>query len=289
VEISVLVLGVLFEKLRPDLAVRRWWARHGFAAPGGGHAVPGPVALAGVDARRLLLRPTTLFVGYVLWRTLVKPLPRSTYDGVNSTIGFAWAFLGLVVLVVVASIAGRDRGEEIVAATPGGERAPVSSWVVLLVGAAVLEYGIVALHRYGHEVPLSYAALMPNAWELAQPSLMLLGGGLLGLIGARLLPGWVAAPLAALVSLVWIGVLSGVFTVTTMLTPVVEWVQYHENSAVVTIEPGSFGWHNAYLLGLCGLGAVAALLTPPGRRRPLLAAGALLLAGTVVAGALALP
>jgi hypothetical protein len=289
VEVSVLVLGVLFERLRPDLAVRRWWARHGFTAPGGGVAVPVPVALAGVDARRLLLRPTILFVAYVLWRTIASPLPHGTYDGVNSTIGFAWAFLGLVVLVVVASIAGRDRGEEIVAATPGGERAPVSSWVVLLVGAAALEYGLVALHRYAHEAPVTYAALMPNAWELVQPSLMLLGGGLLGLLGARLLPGWVASPVLAVAATAWVGVLSGAFASTTMLAPVIEWVQYHEKSSLVTVEPGSFGWHNAYLLGLCGLGVVAALLTTPGRRRPLIAAGAVLAVGTVVAGALALP
>jgi hypothetical protein len=289
VEVSVLVLGVLFERLRPDLAVRRWWGRPGFAAPGGGLAVPVPVALAGVDARRLLLRPTILFVGYVLWRTLASPLPHGTYDGINSMIGFAWAFAGLVVLVVVASIAGRDRGEEIVAATPGGERAPVSSWVVLLVGAAVLEYALVALHRWGHEAPLTYAALMPNAWELAQPSLMLLGGGLLGLVAGRLLPGWVAAPLAAVAAIAWIGVLSGTFSSTTMLAPVIEWVEYHEHSSAVTFEPGSFAWHNAYLLGLCGLGAVAALLTTPGRRRPLLVVGTLIGVGTVVAGALALP
>lgn len=288
-EISVLVLGVLFEKLRPDLRVRRWWARLGFAAQGGRLAVPVPVALAGVDARRLLLRPTIAFLAYFLVTTLTKRLPAGAYDGVNSMVGYGWAFLGLLVLVVVASVAGRDRGEEIVGVTPCGQRAPVSSWVVLLIGAALLEYGVVAAHRYGHEVPAGYASLMPDAWELAQPSIMLLGGGLLGLIAARLLPAWVAGPLAAVLAVAWVGVLSGTLSTPTMLAPVTEWVQYHENSDLVTLEPGSFAWHNAYLLGLCGLGAVAALLTTPGRRGALLVVGTVVGVGTVVAGALALP
>lgn len=289
-EISVLALGVFFEKLRPDLHLRRWWSRRGWSpALGGRLAVPAPVGLAGVDARRLLLRPSTLFAAYVLWRVGSAALSKTdVYNGVNSTVGFAWAFLGLLVLVVVASIAGRDRGNELVAATPKGERTPVTSWVVLLAVVAVLEYGVAAMHRYGHDAP-AYASFLPNGWELAQAPLMLLGGGLLGLLLARLLPGWVAAPLGVVACLVWIGVLSGAFTSTTMLTPVIEWVQYHEHSSVVTIEPGSFAWHNAFLLGLCGLGVVAALLTTPGRRRFLLVAGTAVGILAVVAGALALP
>ncbi len=287
----LLILAVLLEKARLDLHVRRWWSRLAWTpALGGRLAVPAPIALAGVDVRRLLLRPTMLFVAYVLWRVISPALPQTNaYDGVNSTVGFAWGFVGLLVLVVVASLAGRDRGNELVAATPHGARAPVTSWMVLLAAVAVVEYGIVALHRYGHEAPAAYAALLPNAWELAQGPIMLLGGGLLGLVLARLVPGWVAAPLGVFACLVWVGVLSGKFESATMLTPVIEWIQYHENSPVVTVEPGNFGWHNAFLLGLCGLGVVAAMLTTPGRRRALFAVGTLFAIGTAVAGALALP
>ncbi|HUR13569.1 MAG TPA: hypothetical protein VM097_03645 [Mycobacteriales bacterium] len=286
-EISVLVLGVLFERARPDLRVRRWWARHGWTPPGTRLAVPVPVALAGVDARRLLLRPTTLFVAYVLWRLVTDRLPRGAYDGVNSTVGFAWAFVGVLAIVLVASLAGRDRGEEIVGVTPRGERAPVSSWIVLLLCAGLLEYGLAAVRRWGHSAPESYAALMPDAWELAQVPLMLIGGGLLGLIAARLVPAWVAAPLTMILGITWVGVFSANLDLA-MLAPVIDWIEYHEDGRVV-VEPGSFGWHNAYLLGLCGLGAVAALMTTPGRRRPLLLAGTAFGVGTVVAGVLALP
>jgi hypothetical protein len=289
VEISILVLGVLFERLRPDLRVRRWWSRHGWQ--GGrrtGLSVPVPVALAGLDARRLLLRPTSLFLGFVLGTYVSKPAPLSAYSGVNRTLGLAWAVLGVLVMVLVASTAGRDRREEILAATPKAERSPLTSWIVLLALGAAGAYGLAAVLRYGHAAPASYAELLPSAWDLAQVPLMLFGGGLLGLIGARLLPGWVAAPLLAVLAIAWVGVASNDVPDGTMLAPVVEWVQYHEDGRVM-VEPGSFGWHNAYLAGLCGLGVVAALLTLPGRRRVLLPAGAVLAVGTVLAGALAMP
>ena len=289
-EISVLVLGVLFERMRPDLRVRGWWSRHGWSpAFGTGVPVPTPVALAGFDARRLLLRPTTLLLAYVVFRIVLHPFPRGAYDGVNRTIGFAWAFMGVGALVLVASLAGRDRRQEIVAATPAGERAPVSSWVVLLLGAAVVEYAVAALLRYGHTAPASYAHLLPDAWQLAQVPIMLLGGGLLGLLGARLLPGWVAAPVLTVLAIAWVGVTSNNVPNGTMLAPVIEWVRYVENDTAVIIEPGSFGWHNGYLLGLCALGIVAALLTTPGRRRVLVPLGALALVATVGSAVLAVP
>jgi len=158
---------------------------------------------------------------------------------------------------------------------------------VLLGGLALVEYGVLALLRFARTEP-SYGPLLPNAWELAQGPIMLLGAGLLGVLLARLLPGWAAAALGAVAAVAWVGVLSGTFDRTTMLAPVIEWVQYREDNRVV-LEPGSFGWHNAYLLGLCGLGVVALMLTVPGRRRGLVVAGTLLVVGTAVAGALALP
>jgi hypothetical protein len=305
VELGVFLLGVLLEKARFDLKVRRWWATRFAAAPSELVGATGPVtvqtvrrepprrpvppavALAGVDARRLLLRPSTVLGAYVLFRVMSPPLPLSTYEGVNRLVGFTLAFTGLAALVLVASIGGRDRGAEIVEATPAGVRAPVLSWVVLLAGLAVLEYGFLLLLRFGRETPV-YRDLLPNGWELTQGPIMLLGGGLLGLLAARLLPVWAAAPVGVVVATAWVGIVSGTFDSTSMLGPVVEWIQYREDG-LVRVEPGSFAWHNAYLLGLCGLGLVATLLTVPGRRRALLVAGAVIAVATAVAGALALP
>lgn len=287
-EISVFALGVLFEKLRPDLAVRRLWARLGLR-PLVGVRLPVPLALAGVDLRRLLLRASTLFGAYVLFRLVSDELPKdNVYDGVNQLVGLSLGFFGVAVMLVVASIGGRDRGSEIVAALPAGSRSRTTSWLVLLVGMAVIEYALLAAFRFGRAEP-SYGAVLPDAWELAQGPLMLVGGGLLGLLLARLMPAWVAAPVALVGSLLWVGILSGTFERTTMLTPVVEWVRYNEDASVVVFEPGSFAWHNAFLLGLCGLAFVASLLTGEGRRRALLVTGAVLAAATAVAGSLALP
>jgi hypothetical protein len=288
VEIAALVLGIILEKLRPDLWVRRRWAALGLPRPGGRLAVPLPVALAGVDARRLLVRPSTVLGLYVLYRVFAGPLPLgNAYDGVNRYVGLSAAAFGLLVLAVAASIGGRDRGVEVVEATPAAPRRRLLSWLVLLGGLAVVEYAALALLRYTRDETW-YVRLMPDAWDLTQGPIMIVGAGLLGVLLARLLPAWVAAPIGVVLGIAWVGVLSSSYSRTTMLAPVVEWIQYHEDGRTA-VEPGSFAWHNAYLLGLCGLGVVALMLTVPGRRRGLVLAGIALTAGTVVAGVLALP
>jgi hypothetical protein len=288
VEIAALVLGILLERLRPDLWVRRRWAALGLPRPGGRLAVPVPVALAGFDARRLLVRPSTLLGLYVLYRVLAPAPPLgSAYDGVNRLVGLNVAVLGLFVLAVAGSIGGRDRGVEIVEAAPAAPRGRLMSWLVLLGGLAAVEYVALLANRFGHDEPW-YGGLMPDAWQLTQGPIMLIGAGLLGVLLARLMPAWVAAPVGVVLTIAWVGIMSDTIPGATMLAPLVEWIQYREDNRVV-IEPGSLGWHNAYLLGVCGLGVVALMLTAPGRRRGLLLAGIALTAGTVVAGVLALP
>ena len=291
-EIAAFVLGVLFEKARPDLKLRRWWSRRAPRLPlplgTGIRRVPVPVALAGLDVRRLLLRPSAVLAAYVLYRVYGPALPiGDAYEGVNRLTGTSIAGVGLVVLVLVAAIGGRDRGVELVEATPADRRSPILSWLVLLGAMAALEYGLLALLRFGRAESPVYGDLLPDAWQLAQGPIMLIGGGLLGLLAARLMPAWVAAPLTVVLAVAWVGTFSSSFGLT-MLAPVIEWIQYREDERVL-LEPGSFAWHNAYLLGLCALGVVALLLTVPGRRRTLLAAGSVLAVGTAVAGALALP
>lgn len=201
--------------------------------------------------------------------------------------GFGWAFVGVVVLAVVAATSGRDRGQELLDALPRGGRSRALSWSVLLIGAALVEYAVLLVLRYGPASP-PYVALLPNAWELAQGPLMLVGGGLLGLLGARFMPSWVATPVCVVLSVVWVGTFAGPVTSTRMVTPMYEWIQYRED-ALIIVEPGSFAWHNAYLLGLCGLGLLTALLREPGPRRGLLVSAVGILAATAVAGAMALP
>lgn len=286
-EVLGLVLLVLVERFRPDLFVRRAVAGLPVPRPALPVRVPVPVALAGIDLRRLSLRVATVLAAYVLWRVYSPALPADPYEGVNGLVGFYLAFVGLVVLAVVAATSGRDRGQELLTALPAGPRARVLGWALLLGLAALLEYVLLAAVRFGREEP-AYAALLPNAWELAQGPLMLLGGGLLGLLLARLVPGWVAAPVGVVLGVFWVVVLSLGTSAALMLAPVTEWVQFREDGRVL-LHPGDFGWHNAYLAGLCALGLIAALLREAGRRRGLLVGGAVALLATAAAGALALP
>lgn len=285
----LLIVGILLaERMRPDLYVRRWARfvpRPAFALA---RAVPVPVALAGFDVRRLVPRLLTLLVALVVWRFLSAGRPADAYSGVNESIGFYWALMGLVVLVLVATVGGRDRELEALKALPGEARSRVHGIVLTLALAALTVY-LLAVLRLMQVRGGAYDALLPNAWELAQPAIMVLGGGLLGLLVARLLPAWAAVPVATVAAIVWTGAL-GETRDWVMLAPVVEWVQYDDsNKMAAVLQPGSFAWHNAFLLGLCGLGLVAALLREPGRRLGLVLVGAALTAGTVAAAVLALP
>lgn len=286
-EILAVIALVLVERARQDLHLRRWWSRLPLPRPASALAVPVPIALAGLDVRRWAVRLTVVLTAVWLYLLFARSFDADPYEGVNSLVGFYLAFFGLGVLAIVAATAGRDRDAELEAALPSGPRSRVLGWAALLALLAILEWGLLLASRYFLDAP-AYSALLPGPWELAQGPLMLLGGGLLGLLLARLVPGWIAAPIGVVLGIAWVVVLARDGASTTMLAPLVEWVEFREDGLVV-LEPGSLAWHNVYLLGLCGLGLVAALLREAGRRRGLIASGAVVLAGTIAAGALALP
>lgn len=287
-EILAIIGLVLVERARLDLHLRRWWARLPVHWPTLPARVPVPVALAGFDARRTALRLTMVGLVYVLWRVYAGA-GSSAYNEVNVLVGRPFLFVGVVLIAALGVAGGRDRSNELIDAMPAGPRPRVLGWAVALGLAAVLSYAVVLAGRWQRE-GTPYDALLPDAWELAQVPAMILGGGLLGLLAARLVPAWLAAPGAVVLAVTWVGTLSSSPSLgLQMLAVLPDWVTYREDDDLIVFEAGSFGWHNAFLFGLCGLGLVAALLHEPGRRRGLLAAGAALLAGTVAAGALALP
>lgn len=286
-EILVLVALLAGEWRRPDLAVRRWWIRvipqptMGFVG-----RVPAPAALAGFDLRRLAPRLITVLAALVLWRALSANRPANAYDGVNQNIGFYWAMLGLLVLALSATVGGRDREHEVLASLPVSPRVRLRGFTVTLLIAALAVYVLVTVQRMNLRGG-TYDALLPGPWELAQPSLMLLGGGLFGLLIARLLPVWAAVPVAVVTAVMWTGVLTGSEN-WAMLAPLIEWVQYNEDNPQSTaLVSGSLAWHNAYLSGLCLLGVIAAQLREPGPRRGLLVAGVATAAATATAAVLA--
>lgn len=285
-EVLAVIAIVLIERARFDLHLRRWWSRRGVPSLALPVRVPVPVALAGLDARRGVMRVSSIGIAYVLYRSYWPSSSKNAYETVNLLIGQPFAFLGLALMAVLAVTAGRDRGEEILQALPSGARRRIGGYALLPTLAALASYVIVLvglLRRDG-----LYFGRLPGVWDLAQVPALILGGGLLGVLAARLLPMWVAAPAAVISSVAWVVVLSRDEWNTQMLTVVIEWVQFRNDDRVY-FEPGSFGWHNAFLFGLCALGLVAALLREPGRRRGLIATGAVLIAGTAAAGLLAMP
>lgn len=284
-ELLLVLAVVLVERARLDLPLRRAWARLDAPRPSLAVAVPRPVALAGLQVRTTALRLSTLGLAYVLWRVYWPPSD-DAYSAVNVLMGQPFMFLGLAVLALVAVSGGRDRGDELMAALPGGGRVHVAGWACTLAVAAAAAYAVVLVglaRRAG-----TYPGLLPHAWDVAQVPALVLGGGLLGLLAARLLPGLVAAPVAVIAAVAWVVLLSKDSWGLQMVTVLVEWVPYREDGAVGLL-PGSVAWHNAFLFGLCALGLVSALLVEAGRRRPLLVAGGLLVPATALAGALALP
>ena len=290
-ELVAILALVLLERARLDLLVRRWWARvvvsRLAAVPAGlTVAVPVPMALTGLELRRSALRLTTVLAAYVCWRIYWPSTSGRVGDTVNLLIGQPALFLGLVLCGVLAACSGRDRNEDLFGALPASPRSQVLGWAGTLAAVAALGYLIVVvgtLRRDG-----TFTGTLPGYWELAQTPAIILGGGLLGLMLARLLPGWLAAPVAVALAMTWVLTLSASRFDLQMLTVVVEWIEWREDDQISYLG-GSFGWHNAYLFGLCGLGLIAALLREPGPRRALIVAGSAVFAGTVAAGALALP
>ena len=290
-EILAVVALVLLERARLDLLVRRWWARVvtsrvALVPAGSAAAVPVPVALSGLELRRSALRLSTVLVAYFCWRIYWPSTSGRVGDTVNMLIGQPFLFVGLVLCGVLAAISGRDRHEDLFGALPANPRSRVLGWTATLTAVAAVGYLLAVvgmLRRDG-----TFVGALPGYWDLAQTPAIVLGGGLLGLLFARLLPGWLAAPVAVVLAMAWVLTLSGSRFDLQMLTVVVEWIEWREDEVVSYLD-GSLAWHNAYLFGLCGLGLIAALLREPGPRRGLVVAGSVVFAGTVVAGALALP
>jgi hypothetical protein len=74
-----------------------------------------------------------------------------------------------------------------------------------------------------------------------------------------------------------------------LLGTYVSWAVYTPQPGWAGLYPGSPGWHDAYLLGLCAMAATGAFLREAARPWRVLTLGALLTALTAVPGYLQLP
>jgi hypothetical protein len=185
---------------------------------------------------------------------------------------------------LIASSGRRAHVESQLAATPTTEQARTLATCLGVLGPAAAAGGVAVilwlLERSGGTL-----TDVQTPAELAVIPLCTLGGGLLGVAAARWLP-WRGAAL-----IVFAAVFAWVVAVLDRgdLRWTAPWSMTTAYSDEMWPGGGSHPWHAVYLLGLALLAGVAALLRHPSHRRPLLALGAVLVVGTVVAGVAQLP
>jgi hypothetical protein len=247
--------------------------------------------LAGREGRRIVGHPITLvLLGYFVVLGVLTAITSRLSAG--PAIHLALLLIGLLwfgpatffAANLVASSARRAHVESQLAAAPtdesqrtlavlAGVLVPTAVAAGFAAVLALVEHSGIALDR------------VQGPGELAAVPLCALGGGLLGVAVARWLP-WRGMPLVVMFALI-------AWAVAVMNRGALWWIApwtmspvYYGNDAM---GAGSHGWHAVYLLGLCGLAAIAALLRYPAHRRLLLALGALAGIVTLTAALAQLP
>jgi hypothetical protein len=250
--------------------------------------------LARAEAVRLLRHPFmvfgfTIFVLTTGYSLLVDTSATTAFSLIDSFPSFYPGVLAILAGSLVASRDHRAGTGELLTALPGRavERVLASSLACLAPAALTL---VLILVLHGLYLQQGVYVDVPGPAHLTQGAVSVLGGALFGVMVGT----WAPTRSAALVALV-VMVLANV------------WVQDDSNRALFGLSigwgewgstdgrvwgglvPGSPGWHVAYLLGLCGLAACAALLRVAPRRGPVLLAAVISLALAVAGGVGQLP
>jgi len=254
-------------------------------------ALPVPLALGRLDARRLAVHPILLVAFAYLG--LVQFLeddtgPRADYSMVTDLPTF---LLGPCVFFAANLLATRERrrgNEEWIDSmpTPAGARTAAAQLAVL--GPVALAGGLVAT---GFVVAVSTDQFItrPTVLEMLSGLLPVLGAGLLGVMVARWLPwpGMAALVMVGLTALhVWLNV-----DERQLIGAYVEWSAWpaDNSGAWVGLVPGSRGWHVTYVLALCAMAATGAHLGHARSKLPVLALGGTLTVLAIGAGWAQLP
>jgi hypothetical protein len=257
-------------------------------------AVPRPVVggpwsvvpdLAGRHAARMVRHPV-LLLG-VLWYALVAGvphLPTTPYDQyavVTGTVAFALGPLAYFAANLVASSGRRSGADEWTPSLPLPALHRTCALLLACLAPAALALALdlvvmVAIKADG-------GLIFPVRWQhLASVPVTVLGGAVLGVAVARLLP-WLGTPLVVAVGLVvfnfWVSESDP------YLGFYVDFAVWTRNDVIPAMTPGSPGWHLLYLAALVCVAACGALLRDARRRWAPLLAGAALGAVVLVAGA----
>lgn len=239
-------------------------------------------SLARVEGRHLLRSPLVLagfafgFLPAFGTGPWVPELRSASADSAFTCLLLAAATL---VAANLAALRSRRHGtEELLSTTASPATVRTGSHLLAVAGPTVLAV-IMVIASYANDVLRRQAYGHPDLAELAVGPLLVAGAGALGVLLARWLPSGLVAPVAC--------VAIGAFELLMNSSPVLDsgwrwlafWVQAGDFEL---LPPRPARWHLVYLVGLVGLAAVGALARH-GLRRPVVVAGSVALAVTVVA------
>ncbi len=259
---------------------------------GAPRALPVPLVLGLQEGTRILRHPISL-VGAAVMITFVLSVgdngPADAFDAVSTGSTF---FYGVFTYFAANLVSSRDRRAhtgELLAAAPSPATSRVAGLCVgALVPALACALFVVAVH--GMQLARGLYEVVPGFFHLAMGPLTVLGAALLGIMVGRLasIPG--AALLVMVAMFAWnIWTSNDGVGDSGLLGTYVSWAVYTPAPGWAGLYPGSPGWHDAYLLGLCAMAATGAFLREAARPWRVLALGALFTALTVVAAYLQLP
>ena len=256
--------------------------------------VPAILSLARQEARRVVLHPVTLvgwglFILNAVMNLVVDYGPRSAYETVDTVISFYPGVLLILVGNLVASRDNRAGTLEVLAALPVQAGARTAALLAAAVPAAVVGLFLVLLVHVANLV-LDRYEVAPGVGPILQGSVTLAGAVLLGVMVARWSPARMAIVLAvvAMVAVnMWLNSLEDSASLFGPMMGWARWGVYAESWG--GLFAGSPGWRVGYLLGLCGLAALGAMLPVVSRPRRIVCAGLPVLALTALCGWLQLP
>ena len=260
------------------------------AGPAARSTVP---VLARQEALRLLRHPI-LLAGLALYAlsavvTVLAPEdPVRAFGLVDTTPTIVPGLFALLAGSLVASRDHRAGTRELLAPLPGRAWERVVSLCLACVAPALVTLALVlALHAVQLQQGLYVEA--PGPAHLVQGAVTVLGGGLFGVMVGVWAPSRSAALLAVVLMVAANLFVSADGGPHDLFTLMVEWAVYQPAGGWAGLRDGSPAWHVAYLLGLCGLAACAALLRVAPRRAAVLLAAVASLVLAVAGGIGQLP
>lgn len=257
-----------------------------FSAVGSSATRPGSALrpLAVKEMVRYLRHPLFL-LGFVLcWSTSLLPSAPRQFSVLESPISPA-AGIGLFGLLVMNGLArSGDRVAGAAGELPTSLRTRTLALVVTLVvpltvGLAWFAWAVVEFH---HQPPAADGAPfggVGTGWAyailFALGTISCVGGPLLGLVLARWVDVRGAAPVSAVLLVLAVIVMQGIFVPVRSFRLLMPWTEFTGPFGIpgdpnrALILKGSPGWYAVYLALLCVLGGVVALIPGDGRRRQL--------------------